>query len=187
MTGYKEFLQAHLPPGAFDISAAGLGRLLAAQAPALDAANTEAGELPREAMPDTAAELLPLWEISYGIEPDATIPGPARVTLLLAHIRARGGLTRQYFIDLAAALGYAVAISEFVPFMAGWGRAGDTVYAPEVVAVWNAATTGAPLWRSFEAGIGRAGDPLGGVVPNLLEKVFNELKPAHTFVFFTYA
>lgn len=210
---YKDFLSAHLPPGAFDTYGGGLGRLLAALAPALDAAHAEADELLREAQADTANELLPAWEISYGIVPDASIPFPARVTLLLTRIRARGGLSRQYFIDLAAALGYVATIGEFVPFMAGWGRCGDTVYVPEVVNVWNVKIHIDAVWQNFEAGIGRCGgrlgtyaddyyqylfskrftcgvsrcgDPLASYSNSALEMYFNELKPAHTYVFFTY-
>lgn len=187
MNNYKDFLRAHLPPGAFsDDPASALDQLLTASGAALDTVAAEGGELALEAMPDTARELFPAWELSYGIEPYPSITTSARAALLLTRNRARGGLSRQYFIDIAAALGYIITITEFVPFMAGWSRAGDTVYVPEVVNVWNVTTPGTSTWRMFEAGVSRAGDPLGANIAALLETIFNELKPAHTFVFFTY-
>jgi uncharacterized protein YmfQ (DUF2313 family) len=186
MNGYADFLKAHLPPVALDTSASGLGRLISSLAPALDAANAEAAELLNEAAALAANELLPAWEVSYGIEADVYIPLPSRITLLLARIRARGGLSRQYFIDLAATLGYTITIGEFVPFMAGWGLCGATLYVGGVVNVWNVSTSQNPGWRTFEVGVSRAGDCLAANISTLLETLFNELKPAHTFVFFTY-
>lgn len=215
MNHYKDFLRAHLPPGAFtDDPASAFDHLLTAYGAALDTVAAEGGELVAEAMPDTARELLPTWELSYGITPDTSRPSAERITLLTARIKARGGLSRQYFIDLAAALGYTVTIEEFVPFMAGWGRCGDTIYDPLVVNVWHVKVHINAVWQDFEAGIShcgdrlgtfaddyyqylfskrftcgisRSGDPLAWYSDSTLETFFNELKPAHTYVFFTYA
>ncbi|OGQ60734.1 MAG: hypothetical protein A3J24_06365 [Deltaproteobacteria bacterium RIFCSPLOWO2_02_FULL_53_8] len=103
-------------------------------------------------------------------------------------IRATGGMTRDYYIGLAAALGYAITIEEFMPFMAGWSEVGvDSLYTEDSVYVWqvNVLNSNTPEYR-FEVGVSRAGDRLLYFSDVFFEALFNRLKPAHTAVVFAY-
>lgn len=154
----------------------------------------DADLLEREAYPGTSLELLPDWERVAGL-PDPCFPTGGtleeRRLAVETKLAARGGASRAYFIDLAARLGYAIAIIEYSPFMAGWSRAGDPrwqVGSPAIRFVWRVTVPGARLsW--FRAGQGRAGrDPhcrIGRAVD--LECLFRRLKPAHTDLIFDYS
>ena len=184
---FKDLLKELLPPGAYDPSAPNINAELGAIAAALERLQVSSADLFDDAFPDSCADCLPDWERAYGLHPDASAQTAARVQMLLAKIRARGGLSRQYFIDLAAALGFTVTINEFVPFMAGWGRCGDTLYDPAVVNIWEVAVQASARWITPRLGTFRCGDPLGTYYSGTpMETLFIALKPAHTFVFFTY-
>ncbi len=79
-----------------------------------DASNIVDNEL----YPPTTAALLPEWEAAYGL-PDPCTPQPQtieqRIAALMAKITDLGSLSRQKFIDLAAAIGYEITITEFLP------------------------------------------------------------------------
>jgi uncharacterized protein YmfQ (DUF2313 family) len=71
-----------------------------------------------ELYPPTTGALLPEWERDYGL-PDPCTPQPQtieqRLAALMAKIVDEGSLSRQKYIDLAAALGYEITITEFEP------------------------------------------------------------------------
>ena len=116
-----------------------------------------------------------------------SVPMQARRTAILQQLQARGGLSKLYFIGLAAAMGVTITIDEFRPFMAGLGRAGDPIYVPEAVFCWRINVPGATCYY-FCAGQSCAGEPLRWWLPQAsLEAIFNRLKPAHTYVFFNYS
>jgi uncharacterized protein YmfQ (DUF2313 family) len=89
-------------------------------------------------------------------------------------------------LGLATALGYEVEIIEPVPFMAGWGAAGDEIFDPSVNYQWGLIIHNQPVYL-FLAGESAAGEPLSWWRPQTaLESLFVELKPAHTYVYFSY-
>ena len=150
----------------------------------LDDAQASAETLLDEMFADTATALLASWERVCGITPGADDTVLARQNRVVQQLRARGGLSKAYFVGLAAALGFAITIDEFIPFMAGIGRSGDTLYVPEVVFVWRVNVSGYAVYQ-FRAGTSRAGDLLlWWPVQTMIEGIFNLLKPAHTYVFF---
>lgn len=142
--------------------------------------------LVREAMPDTTLELLSEWETVAGLPGECTgqlETVALRRAALVARLTTIGGQSRQYFIDLAAALGFEITIEEFKPFTSGSvaGTAitnGDWAYAWRV----NAPET---TVRSFVAG-SCAGEPLGTWGYALLECAIGRVKPAHTILIFGY-
>jgi uncharacterized protein YmfQ (DUF2313 family) len=139
---------------------------------ALDAVQERAVDLLNEGRPDIADELLADWERVWGLTPEAEDSLAWRQLKLLAKIRLGGGLNKEYFSNLAAALGYTVTILEDIPFMAGWGRSGDRVYIAETLTqfIWHVVVTGEPAYGSRTA----------------LEAMVQDLKPAHTLVYFVY-
>lgn len=186
---YLELLKLLLPHGVYSDDAQALhAKDLAVVAAALDRAQTNADDIAEdEIFPNKADELLPEWERVYGITSDVSIPWQTRMDNLMAAVRATGGLTKEYFIGLAATLGYTITIDEFEPFMAGWSEAGDEIYVEDIVYCWqvNVANSDTNSYF-FEAGISGAGDSLNWFSDAFLENLFNRLKPAHTAAVFAY-
>jgi len=188
---YRQALQSLLPPGpAFTREPnALLTKLLDALAQELYRADLRAAQLIDEAFPDTTTELLPDWERVAGL-PDACgeIAGTIqeRRRDLLAKLTARGGQSRQYFIDLAAQLGFTITISEFRPFRVGMNAVGEPLYGADWWFVWqvNASET---TYTYFRTGASSIGEPLRTWGNHRLECVVDQLKPAHTIVIFSYS
>ncbi len=104
---------------AYDANGAAISAGLHAEGAALDAAQQSADALLAEMDPCTTVALFADWERVAGL-PDNCCGTNQTLTLaqrrqqLVAKITARGGQSRQFFVALAAALGYHdVAISEF--------------------------------------------------------------------------
>ena len=89
--------------------------------------------LERESDPRSTIELLPDWERNWGL-PDPCYAGPLtihdRQLALVLRMTMLGGQSRQFFIDVAAFLGYTITITEYAPFMAGVSNCGDTRTPP---------------------------------------------------------
>ncbi len=131
------------------------------------------------------------WERVFDIVPGVNDTAATRRDRVLTELRKVGGLSKPYFVALAASMGYTVTITdnieEFRPFMTGWGRAADRLYAYEVIWIWKVHATSRPQYY-FEAGVAEAGDYLlTWDSETKLENLFNELKPAHTYVLFDYS
>lgn len=187
---YLELLKLLLPQGVYTEDAASLTiKDLSVAASALEAAQANADDIIEdEIWADAADEFLPEWERLYGITPDAAIAYSARIDNLMAAVRATGGMTRGYYIGLAATLGYTITIDEFMPFMAGWSEVGvDALYTEDSVYVWQVSVSNSstPQYR-LRAGVSRAGDRLLYFSDDFFEALFNRLKPAHTAVVFAY-
>lgn len=155
----------------------------------LDKSESDAQELLAEMFPDGANELLPDWERVCGLVPAADEPLQARRNAVLRQLRSRGGLSRAYFIALAANMGFTITIQELQPFMAGIGSSGDIVYLPRVIFIWQISTPGRSPAYSFISGQSASGERLlwwSVTYQPALETIFQKLKPAHTAVIFNY-
>ncbi len=160
---------------------------MATEAKAFDRAQASAERVLVNMFADTCYELLPDWERVYGMTPDPEASTGVRVASLIAKIRAKGGLSRPYFINLADSVGYEIEIEEPAGFMAGWSCAGEELLDEDFVFVWyvNVLNDDIPAYY-FYSGSNGAGDRLCDFGQDDLETVFDELKPAETLVFFTY-
>lgn len=83
-----------------------------------------------ESDPRTALELLPDWERNWGL-PDPCLSDPPtslfdRRAALVAKMTMIGAQSRQFFINVAASLGYSITITEYAPYMCGVSQVGDT-------------------------------------------------------------
>jgi uncharacterized protein YmfQ (DUF2313 family) len=153
-----------------------------------------------ESDPTLTVELLPDWERNWGL-PDICF-GDAqsldqRHRLLLMKMTLLGGQSRQWFITMAAWLGYVISITEYSPFTCGLSQVGDTrdptsnndwrweIGAPEMRFYWTVHINAASLhW--FRAGSAELGyDPfLRFGIPDPLYCMIERWKPAHTQVIF---
>lgn len=141
-----------------------------------------------EADPGQTVDLLPDWEREFGLPDPCTAAGATmdqRRRALLAKIAALGGQSRAYFIRVAAALGYAIAIEEFSPFWLGTPL-GSPLCGPGWQWVWNIHAPDIAV-RFFRLGLSALGEPFSTVSHADLECRLRELAPAHTFLLFIYS
>ncbi|WP_341893894.1 putative phage tail protein [Ferrovibrio terrae] len=186
---YLRQQQALLPPGAAWSRSPGtiITAILEVFAETWARLHNRAADLLEEADPRTTLELLPDWERVTGL-PDPCFGTEQTVqqrrAALVAQLTATGGQDRQYFIDLAARLGYEITIQEFRPFRAG-SLAGDPCCDEPWWFVWYVK---APLdtYREFCAGISCAGEPIRTWGNEPLECTIRRYAPAHTLVKFSY-
>lgn len=150
--------------------------------------NQRAAQLIVDAFPCSTTELLPEWEATLGLPDQCTGPLPTiqqRQAAVCAKFTARGGQSAQYYIDLAASLGYTVTIKQFAPFRASINRAGDPVNSAAWAYTWAVIGPMATV-TYFRAGKSTAGEPLAIWGNELLECMIREYAPAHTVPIFEY-
>lgn len=189
---YLEQLQALLPPGPAWSREPGtaVAQLFAALAAELARVDGRAWQLIEESDPRSVAELFIDWERVAGL-PDACAIAfggeqstVQRRAALVGKLSTLGGQTPAYFIGLAAALGYAVTITEFHAHTVN-----DDVDTPLYDVAWNFAwQVNAALNTITELTVDdTVGDPLASWGNALLECVIQRLRPAHTTVLFAYS
>ena len=85
--------------------------------------------LERESDPRYTIELLPDWERNWGLpDPCYTAPqtiGERQLALIIMRMTMQGSQSRQFFIDVAAQIGYTITITEYRTFVVGIDRCGD--------------------------------------------------------------
>lgn len=188
---YLQQLQALLPPGPAwpHDEQSTLTRLLDGLATELARVDGRAWQLVEEADPRTTAELFLDWERVAGL-PDACAEAfggeqtlDQRRVALVAKLVTLGGQSPAYFIGLAAALGYAITITEFHA-----ETVNDDVNYPLYDEAWTFAwqvNAALNTFTEFTAN-STVSDPLAAWGNALLECVINRLKPAHTLAIFSY-
>lgn len=153
----------------------------------LNRIHNRALDLIGEVDPRTTNELLGFYELVAGL-PDPCIDFPItlsdRQNALTTKLTRLGQQDRQYFIDLAATIGFSISIVEFAPLKTGF-RAGDRVYGESWRWVWQVNAPEVTITFTFRAG-SRAGSRLRDWGNGPLECLINRLKPAHTHVLFEY-
>lgn len=94
-----------------------------------DPVETEASLLLNlESDPRITTNLLPEWERAFGL-PDLCLAEPLTIgnrrTALVQRITMLGAQSREFFIAIAAVIGYTITVTEYRPFMVGIDRVGD--------------------------------------------------------------
>ena len=81
-----------------------------------------------ESDPRTTVELLPDWERNFGL-PDPCYEAPQtigqRQLALVMRMTMLGGQSREFYIAVAAMIGYTITITEYRVFVVGIDRCGD--------------------------------------------------------------
>lgn len=183
---YLNQLIALLPSGQAWNTEAGsnLTAVLGVMAAELAYIHGRADTVIREALPSTTVELLPDWEALAGL-PDSCSPLadtlPERISALVSKITRIGGQSRQFFINLAAELGYQIEITEYRPFMCGITHCDEPLTEGHDVRFhWHVLVDGAkPLYlRTGESTLDQR--LLDWRQADDLACIFQKLKPAHT-------
>lgn len=189
---YLSLLKSLLPRGHLWAAEKGtlLHELLYAWAQALARVHMRAYGLLDEADPRTTVECIEDWERVLGLP--ETCSGSLPETLqqrrnaVLYKLTATGGQSKRYFIDIAAAHGFPITITEFFPWRCGISKPGDRINGDDWHARWqvNAAATTVIYFR---CGLSRPGERIAVIENEGLECLIRRLKPAHTEVMFHYA
>lgn len=189
-SAYRAQLQALLPPGAAWSKSAGsqLTGLLDAWAQELARLDAAATNVLGEIDPRTLFDLLTDWERVAGLPDECSALGETlqqRRGALWARLTGRGGQSKAFFIELAKAIGYDIAISEFRPFQAGVSQAGDDLTNETWLHRWMVRAPETTVFE-FKAGQSVAGEPVRSWGDAVLECSISTRKPAHTAVSFAY-
>ena len=152
--------------------------------------NQRAIDVLRETFPCTTAELLPAWEATLGL-PDPCIGEldtlQQRQAAVCTKFTARGGQSADYFIRLAASLGYTITITTFRPFYISEGRVDDPLYDEQWAYVWQVnVAAGADTLIYFRVDDSAVDEPLVAFGNAALECLLTAAAPAHTQIIFSY-
>ncbi|VVE59746.1 phage tail protein [Pandoraea captiosa] len=188
MSDHADLLARLLPPVAYDPAAPSVNADLVAEGKALDRFLADADMMLAGVVPSfSAIQLLPDWERLFAITPAADATLQQRMAKVEAKMNETGGLSIPYFINLAKSLGYTIEIQEPQPFRVDESRIGDELYVEDVIYQWLVVVEGAPnLAYYFRVGESAIGERLLDFSDPMLEEVIQDLKPAHTFVYFAY-
>lgn len=185
---HRELLTLLLPPESYAPAGTALQVELQAEGQVLDTTLDSAAHAANAVTPLRAGAALPDWERVCGLTPSATSPYQQRLQAVLAKLAETGGLSIPYFTRLAAGMGYRVTIAEPQPFRVDMDRIGDALAVPDVVWIWQVVVHGDAAHRVYRFRIGESaiGERLTAFGDAVIEAVMNDLKPAHTFVYFAY-
>jgi len=146
-----------------------------------------------EGDPRRAYETLAEWERAFSL-PDPCVPSPLtlpeRRQALVNKMTSEGGQSRAFFIAVAAALGYQITITEYLPFQFGlssFGGSHGAFQGPQARFFWTVTIPDLRFTR-FRFGASSFGRDsfLSIVRAEDIECVFSRWKPAHTIVLFDY-
>lgn len=189
-TDYLQQLQALLPQGpAWPREASPVTRLLDGLAQELARVEGRALTLLEEADPRTTAELFADWERVAGLPDDCVIAFAPDQTVaqrraaLVGRLATIGGQSPAYFVGLAAALGYAITLTEFKQHAVN-DDVSTPLYGPAWAFAWQVNAALNTVTQLTVAGT--VADPLASWGNTLLECVIKRLAPAHTTVLFSY-
>ncbi|MFN1149931.1 YmfQ family protein [Serratia liquefaciens] len=109
---YKALLALLLPPVSYNINGERLSAELNADTGALSLADAFIADLLTAIDPREATNLLSDWERVYALAPAGDDNLQQRRQRVMGKLAETGGLSREYFINLARALGYTITITE---------------------------------------------------------------------------
>lgn len=184
-------LLALLPPGAAFPRAreSNWGRTLAPLAGEHARVEIEAEALLSEVDPGRADTLLLDYERVLGddpcLGPSAALPLNIRQAVARQRWTSRGGATPAFFVELAAAVGVTITITESEPSGLAFECGAELI--PEPGRYEWIVNLPATSIVEFEAGATEAGSPLGDLVLSPVECLIRARAPAHTTVYFSYS
>lgn len=160
---------------------------LTAEGNVFNAASTTSDSVIKAVTPTFSANLLTDWERVLGVSSNADETYQQHLEKVLLKIAETGGLSIPYFQKLASRLGYNIEIIEQTAFHVGINRCGDRLMTEGIMWVWGVVVSGSKVKPYyFRTGSSTVGERLTVFVDQVIESIFNDLKPAHTFCYFTY-
>jgi uncharacterized protein YmfQ (DUF2313 family) len=181
--------QALLPPGRVwprDQDAV-VTKTFAGLAPTYERSAARAVYLLQDAFPGSTFELLPEWEATLGLPDPCAGEAPTvqqRRAQVVSRLTATGGQSIQYFTAVAAALGYAITITQYTPSRFG-RRFGLPFGGQDWAFAWQ---VNAPTFTVSRLQFGGAfGSPFASWGNNVLQCELQTYSPAHTILLFQFS
>lgn len=119
-------------------------RVLRGLAASFERLDADAAGLLDTSLPGSVSPMLPEWEATLGL-PDPCLAGTPSFAERAAQVASRfarqGGLSRQRYIDFAAAIGFDIAITTYSPFRVGRTPVGNGVASDAWYFVWGVTVT----------------------------------------------
>lgn len=142
------------------------------------------------AFPATATVMLSEWERSLGLPNDCSIGEIGSISdrqrSVVSKLISTGGLNRDYYIRVAAALGYTITITQFRPAISGMSVCGDTLNGDEWPFTWRINAPETTIKYAL-SGASYCGDPLASWGNKQLECAINKIAPSHLNLIFSYS
>lgn len=191
---YLHLLQSLLPKGfAWNRNKnSKMSEFLLGQADELSRVDGRSDDLLDERDTRRSSELLIDHEIDLGL-PDDCSSSTQTITERRREAHSKlitlGQQNPAYFIELAAAYGWVITITEYRPFWCGVGEAGSSCGEQEAIFYWKVTIEwGGGDIIYFVAGSSEVGDPLSFIPETTaLICMLNKYKPAHTILIFDYS
>ena len=184
---YRDLLASLLPLVAYRAEQKALNAEITAEGNAFSLVSMTADDIAGAVTPLFSDGLLDDWERVLDLTPGDDDSWQQRLEAVLIKLAETGGLSRAYFIKLAATAGYTITIDELEPFRAGVNRTGEPLYSEDSIWIWrvNVFNSNQKIYR-FRAGASAAGESLMSFGDDILETTLNDLKPAHSYCYFAY-
>ncbi len=145
-----------------------------------------------EAFPDTTTELLPEWEKALGLPDECTVNFAdqtidERRIQVIQKLTRLGGQNAPFYINIAEIFGFPGAlVFDLFPCVSGRCRSGDRLNAhPDFRFTWEFNSPASTI-TECRSGSCRSGDRLRFFGNETLQCTIEKLKPAQTFVLFTF-
>ncbi|MMZ47271.1 hypothetical protein D3C81_263760 [compost metagenome] len=144
------------------------------------------------AFPQTATVMLPEWEHTLGLPDECSACAADEVAsvadrqrTVVARLISTGGLNRDYYIHVAAVLGYAITITQFRPAMCGMSVCCEPLNGEEWPFTWQINARHLKL-KKARAGRAHCGDPVASWGNRQLECALGKIAPSHLRLIFNY-
>jgi len=183
---YQAALLAAYPPGIiFPRDPNSIrGRLMLAAGDALSRAEGTAVDLfVQELDPRTATFMFPEWVALTGVTEQPS--HDETVALIMTRLLNLGGQSIDYFIAVAASIGYAITLVKHRPRRFGLAHFGDAFGLGDWAFVWDVVSALVQL-RPRTFGSGRFGEPFATWANERLEQIIRRFAPGHSLVRFIY-
>lgn len=184
---HLEILLRLLPPVAYQAGDPAIARELAPTAEAFDAVLDARAAAQAEIDPRTTLQLLPDFEALYGLPGPCVIADEQTVAVRRNAVQqamaATGGQALDYFVAVAAALGFEVTINELQPHTVD-DPVDEPIWDQSAASYWEVHTTEYTV--TYATADSPCDEPLATWGNDLLECTLRRLRPAHTVVLFRY-
>ncbi len=150
--------------------------------------DTAASQELDDIFPDKAGAYLADWERVLGLPLPGleNLPTAQRLGMVKNWLNIDPLSNASFFINIAAAAGYTITITEFAPFRAGAGRAGESISFGSYSYLYFQVNAPAATSIIFKAGGSAAGERLVEFGNTALETLIKYFALAHAIVLFDY-
>lgn len=189
---YATALGALLPTGRAwpRVSQTVQAAVLRALGSSLQRSDNDAINLIAGAFPATATVMLSEWESALRLPDDCAIGEIGGISdrqrSVVSKLISTGGLNRDYYIRVAAALGYTITITQFRPAMSGMSVCGDALNGDDWPFTWRVNAPKTTIKYAL-AGAAYCGDPLASWGNKQLECAISKIAPSHLNIIFSYS